>query len=242
MGNSLKLVWKHKDNIELILRNVLRGEEVVTSSLSLLQPWATLFVHSLKKVETRPWKTSHRGPLWIHATTNFPKMAQKLCLESPFREALMSIGYPDPCIYPVAETLPRGAIIGLLSLADCFPITSRVQSHRVSSGLGMEDVVIPPGQETWEYQFGNYEKGRYAWVQNASLCLKEPIPVSGGQRIWHWNPEGTAKIIVASDFIGWESNTPAINGGACPSCLKPGASMPLGVFTLPMIFRGGTLF
>jgi len=36
--------------------------------LSLLQPWATLVVMGIKKIETRSWSTTHRGALLIHAS------------------------------------------------------------------------------------------------------------------------------------------------------------------------------
>ena len=42
--------------------------------LSLTEPWATLIKENMKKVETRSWKTSYRGELYIHASsTKVPK-------------------------------------------------------------------------------------------------------------------------------------------------------------------------
>lgn len=38
-------------------------------ALSLKQPWAGLVVAGLKSIEVRRWKTHHRGPLLIHAST-----------------------------------------------------------------------------------------------------------------------------------------------------------------------------
>lgn len=35
--------------------------------ISVQQPWATLLVNGIKKVESRSWTTSHRGRLWIAA-------------------------------------------------------------------------------------------------------------------------------------------------------------------------------
>jgi len=39
--------------------------------LTMHQPWASLLVAGIKRVEGRGWNTSHRGPLWIHAGTFF---------------------------------------------------------------------------------------------------------------------------------------------------------------------------
>ena len=38
-----------------------------TVALSLTQPWATLAITGAKSIETRSWKTPHRGALGIHA-------------------------------------------------------------------------------------------------------------------------------------------------------------------------------
>ena len=37
--------------------------------LSLTEPYATLIKDGKKKVETRSWKTSYRGELYIHASS-----------------------------------------------------------------------------------------------------------------------------------------------------------------------------
>ena len=36
--------------------------------LSMHQPWASLLVAGIKRVEGRPWPTDHRGRLWIAST------------------------------------------------------------------------------------------------------------------------------------------------------------------------------
>lgn len=36
--------------------------------LSLKEPWATLIASGVKKIETRSWKTTYRGELYIHAS------------------------------------------------------------------------------------------------------------------------------------------------------------------------------
>ena len=42
--------------------------------LSLTEPYATLIKTGVKKIETRSWKTSYRGKLYIHASsTKIPK-------------------------------------------------------------------------------------------------------------------------------------------------------------------------
>lgn len=40
-------------------------------ALSVRQPWAYLIVQGIKDIENRPWTTSYRGPLLIHASRQF---------------------------------------------------------------------------------------------------------------------------------------------------------------------------
>lgn len=40
--------------------------------LSMHQPWASLLVAGIKRVEGRSWPTKHRGTLWIASTAQEP--------------------------------------------------------------------------------------------------------------------------------------------------------------------------
>ena len=40
--------------------------------LSMHQPWASLLVYGLKRIEGRGWSTDYTGRLWIHATSTRP--------------------------------------------------------------------------------------------------------------------------------------------------------------------------
>lgn len=61
-------------------------------TISLWQPWASLVAIKAKRIETRSWYTSYRGPLAIHAAKVFPKWVHELCCEAPFSEALVEYG------------------------------------------------------------------------------------------------------------------------------------------------------
>ena len=45
--------------------------------LTLKQPWATWIAEGKKTIETRKWKTTHRGELAIHAGKSFDMAALK---------------------------------------------------------------------------------------------------------------------------------------------------------------------
>ena len=92
--------------------------------LALMQPWASLVVLGAKRVETRSWRTSHRGPLAVMASRRFPAECRQLCLNDAFWSALVAGGY---WIDAVEEgrvshnNLPTGMILGTVELIGCWP-------------------------------------------------------------------------------------------------------------------------
>src|SRR5689334_13061968 len=109
-------------------------------TLSLLQPWATLVVTGVKKIETRSWQTNYRGPLLIHASLG--KKGGILSSEPPFKKYISDF-----------DQLPFGAIIGSVLLEDILPVEQLFFSDHELAALTME-----------EKAFGDYSKGRYAWI------------------------------------------------------------------------------
>ncbi|KAI7813867.1 hypothetical protein IRJ41_003316 [Triplophysa rosa] len=53
--------------------------------LSMHQPWASLLVKGIKRVEGRTWYTSHRGRLWIAAAANRPSPQDIAQVEAMYR-------------------------------------------------------------------------------------------------------------------------------------------------------------
>ncbi|MFO0843276.1 MAG: ASCH domain-containing protein [Gemmataceae bacterium] len=68
--------------------------------LSVRQPFAELILSGEKRREYRSWRTSHRGPLLIHAGKEVD------------REALAESGLD-------ADELPRGALVGVVDVVGC---------------------------------------------------------------------------------------------------------------------------
>ena len=69
-------------------------------AISIRQPFAELIVQGIKDVENRTWPTAHRGRLLIQASSQVDASAMK------------DYGY-------AAASLPRGALVGVVDLADC---------------------------------------------------------------------------------------------------------------------------
>mgnify|MGYP000894081156 FL=1 len=120
--------------------------------LSLHQPWAQLCFtpantrrcstgcgncvdRMVKRIETRSWRTKHRGRLWIAATAR-PPFRSKSTDREIRSSGLHSVGDWRPYLidghhhvvldrgdfHEVAT--PLGAIIGSVEIVDCLPITT----------------------------------------------------------------------------------------------------------------------
>lgn len=126
--------------------------------ISLTEPFATLIKEKKKRIETRSWKTSYRGELYIHASsTRVPK-------EWKENKELMNL---------VQEELTFGKIICKCNLVDCIEMTE-------------EWIDKIKKEQPEEYVCGIYEKGRYAWVLKKIEPLEEPITVKGHLGIWNY--------------------------------------------------------
>jgi hypothetical protein len=157
-------------------------------ALSLWQPWAALLVHARKRVETRSWSLSHRGPLLIHAAKKWNGDLSSMCVREPFKASLecMGIFHDNPFTKP--HGLHFGAIIGRVNVVACVP-TSEV-------GLMDFDDVEPchwPDNPKYlalqisrnEQAFGDYSPGRFAFLCSNPIVFANPIPYSGEQGLFN---------------------------------------------------------
>lgn len=105
-------------------------------ALSIRQPWAWLIIHGGKDIENRGWRTSHRGPLLIHAS--------KGMTVAEYEE--VGGWLPAGCGYtgtvPAREVLERGGIIGQVDVVDCIC-------------PGIDEVVSPWYMEGWGWVLAN---------------------------------------------------------------------------------------
>jgi activating signal cointegrator 1 len=152
-------------------------------ALSLTQPWATLVAIGAKKIETRSWSTSYRGPLLIHAAKRFPMGYRELCFEEPFRSMLLCGGVR---CHP--ESLHLGSLLAVCRLENVISTEAAIRQ-----GLG----------QRYEREFGDYSVGRFAWFLGGVDRLKDPIPYKGALGLFdvpelvEWIPQQTRE--------GWRS-------------------------------------
>lgn len=126
--------------------------------ISLTEPFATIIKNGYKKIETRSWKTSYRGELYIHASsTKIPKKWKE-------NKDLMALAEPN---------LSYGKIICKCQLVDCIEMTK-------------ENIEKIKKENPTEYLCGIYEEGRYAWILENTKPLETPIEAKGHLGIWNY--------------------------------------------------------
>lgn len=154
--------------------------------LSLSPPYGSLIALLLKRIETRDWSTSLRGPLLIHQTAApGPKGTTEaalweLCATEPFRSALTSKG-----ITSVAQ-LPRGKIVALVELVDCQMIGVLPDGTPAYMAYDEFPPVLAAVQEP-ERSFGTYTAGRSAWLLSTVRPLPTPIAARGMPGLWRYD-------------------------------------------------------
>lgn len=171
----------------------------VMKCLSLWQPWATLLVAGHKTVETRGWFTAHRGPLLIHAAKKWDNSLKKICEKEPFCSCLPAagihtLGLPD---------ISLGCIIGCVTVVSCIE-TERVIVEPVRTPRRPVNLVRDPHRadapdrlliDSLEFDFGNYDKNRYAWLCTCPVKFAEPVPFRGRQQLFDVPREAVARAL-----------------------------------------------
>ena len=92
-------------------------------AISIRQPWAWLILVGDKRVENRTWRTSHRGPLLIHAA--------KIIDQDTFDEVIRVCREKGEPLTEgeLAAMSQTGAVVGIVDVVDC------TQSPRKSDRL-----------------------------------------------------------------------------------------------------------
>lgn len=156
-------------------------------AITLTQPWATLVAIGAKRVETRTWSTRYRGPLAIHAAKGLGQPAMdfvRMCRTEPFKAALGTEG----------DLLARGMVVATAALVAVIwtehvevIVTDDRGADYDRDGPYLRDGVLLIGPR--EAAFGDYSRGRYAWLLEDVRPLPEPVPARGALGLWEW--EGT---------------------------------------------------
>jgi hypothetical protein len=126
--------------------------------LSIQQPYASLIVHGIKRVENRSWDTPYRGLVWIHASRGLNARDWAEFVSCP--QALFE-GLPQP------RQLPRGAIVGCVDVA---------MIHQPGD--------VPSDLDPLAKAFRN--AACFGWLLVNPQRLAVPIPTPGKLNLWTW--------------------------------------------------------
>ena len=146
--------------------NLHRLEDSIMKVLSMIQPWASLFVLGEAKYETRSWRTNYRGPLAIHTSK---KIDKAILNHVAIKSLLGKHGYTE-------ENLPTGMIIAVCKLENCLKVTENNQTWAL-----LDDGRIVSGND---YFIGGYPVGGYVWEVRDMQMLDEFIPAKGKLGLW----------------------------------------------------------
>lgn len=72
----------------------------------------------------------------------------------------------------VAAQVPRGVVVCICQLTACF----RVTDHTIREFVG-----------ECEWEFGNFEIGRWGWQLQEVKKLPKPVPAIGKLGLWEWD-------------------------------------------------------
>ncbi|XP_011623633.1 uncharacterized protein LOC18434852 [Amborella trichopoda] len=103
--------------------------------ITMHQPWASLLVHGIKRIEGRSWPAPIRGRLWIHAAAKVPDPATIQAMEDFYREiyAMNGIaGLKFPEHYPVSH------LLGCVDVVGCVKCEELVSWEELPEGVRLE--------------------------------------------------------------------------------------------------------
>jgi len=161
--------------------------------ISLWQPYASLMVHGLKRIETRSAyfakMFSTPGPLLIHAAKKWNRELYDICTAGPFRDALEQMGHKLPVrqpndASPRPDGMPFGCLVGMVDVRAVLS-TDRVKWHPDSKRYFAFDqfagqLVISEAEKA----FGDYADGRIAIVTDNPVVFPKPVPLTGRQALF----------------------------------------------------------
>ena len=175
-------------------------------ALTVRQPWASLIAMGVKRLETRSWSTTYRGPLMIHAGKAWaPGWLAWMHEDDDRLELLDSAGgcsdedtNGSGYFRPWAKSLPLGAVVAVADLVDVVPITDALGGCKDETAhlcvLNRSALLHSPFAEPWpdgatehivsdQLPLGDFTPGGYAWLLGDVRPI-DPVPAKGRQGLW----------------------------------------------------------
>lgn len=150
------------------------------------QPWASLLVHGIKRIEGRSWPAPIRGRLWIHAASKVPDEATIKAMEGFYREiyalnGICNLKFPEH--YPVSRLLGCVEVVGCVRCEEltCWeevPVGVRLEGQTDFCWLCEQPQKLLVPFEMRGYQgVYNLERKIYEAAIRGLVPVESPLPV-----------------------------------------------------------------
>ncbi|KAL9225191.1 hypothetical protein vseg_001141 [Gypsophila vaccaria] len=103
--------------------------------LTMHQPWASLLIHGIKRVEGRSWPSPITGRLWIHAASKVPEPETIKAMEDFYREIYAVNGITD---IKFPENYPISRLLGCVEVVGCIKCEELQCWEEVPEGVRLE--------------------------------------------------------------------------------------------------------
>lgn len=111
------------------------GGNYTNPCLTMHQPWASLLVYGIKRVEGRSWPAPIRGRLWIHAASKVPDPETIKAMEDFYREIYAVNGIKD---LKFPENYPTSRLLGCVEVVGCIKCEELQSWEELPEGVRLE--------------------------------------------------------------------------------------------------------
>ncbi|GAB4836082.1 hypothetical protein Ancab_000999 [Ancistrocladus abbreviatus] len=140
------------------------GNNYKNPCLTMHQPWASLLVHGIKRIEGRSWPAPIRGRLWIHAASKVPNADTINAMEDFYREIYALDGITD---LKFPEEYPVSRLLGCVEVVGCIRLKELASWQAVPEGVRLE------------------AQTDFCWLCEDPLKLLVPFEMRGNQGIYN---------------------------------------------------------
>ncbi|EYU32549.1 hypothetical protein ABFS82_14G025300 [Erythranthe guttata] len=154
--------------------------------LTMHQPWASLLVYGIKRIEGRSWPSPIRGRLWIHAAGKVPEAETIKAMEDFYREIYAMNGITDikfPEHYPVSRLLGCVDVVGCVTCEELVnwedvPASVRLEGQTAFCWLCEQpQKLIVPFEMRGQQGVYNLERKIYEAAVRGLCSVEAPLPV-----------------------------------------------------------------
>ncbi|KNA05229.1 hypothetical protein SOVF_192310 isoform A [Spinacia oleracea] len=111
------------------------GGNYTNPCLTMHQPWASLLVYGIKRVEGRSWPAPLRGRVWIHAASKVPEPETIKAIEDFYREIYAVNGIED---LKFPDNYPTSLLLGCVEVVGCISCEELQSWEELPEGVRLE--------------------------------------------------------------------------------------------------------